>query len=184
VEHWDLADTVYCPCNARIKKTIQTMEDDETTFIVNQDLAIPPIPLFCKRNKQSIIQTRRTFLCSYLISMERPASPETYPYHTCSPGRPKTRSLTRNENPQSKPAQPSQPNQPNEQDQQGEQGKQKQPAAIALHGQLASKGSKAHQYQKGGRRKPKNIIASGVGLLRSPRKASPNSEEHNWEERL
>jgi hypothetical protein len=43
VEHWcDLADTVYCPCNARIKKTILTMEDPETTFIMDQDLAIPP----------------------------------------------------------------------------------------------------------------------------------------------
>ena len=82
LEHWDLADTVYCPCVARKKKIIQTMDDDETIFMMNQDLAIQPIPLFCKRNKQSIIQNRRTFLCSYLIPMERPESRSTYPYRT------------------------------------------------------------------------------------------------------
>jgi hypothetical protein len=59
-----------------------------------------------------------------------------------------------------------------------------QPASIALHEQLASKGRQAHQYQKGGRRQPKGFIATAVGLLKSPRKAGPNSEEHNWEERL
>jgi hypothetical protein len=59
-----------------------------------------------------------------------------------------------------------------------------QPASIALHEQLASKGRQAHQYQKGGRRQPKGFIATAVGLLKSPRKAGPNSEEHNWEECL
>jgi hypothetical protein len=87
---------------------------------------IPPIPLFCKQNKQSIIQTHRTFLCSYLISM---ASPGTFPYRTYLPGRPKTRSLTQNEGPQSEPAQPNQPNQPGEQEQRGKQGKPGQPAS-------------------------------------------------------
>ena len=138
---------------------------------------IPPIPLFCKQNKQSIIQTHRTFLCSYIISM---ASPGNFPYRTYPPGRPATRSLTRKESPQGEPGQPQQPKQPNqpgEQEQQGKQEKRGQPASTALHKQLASKGRQANQYQKGGHRQPKGFIAT-VGLLKTPKKAGPNWEEH------
>jgi hypothetical protein len=167
LEHWDLADTVYCPCVARKKKIIQKMEDSTTICMMKQNLAIQPIPLFCKRHKQSIIQTRRTFFCSYLIPMERPESRSSYPFRTYPTGRPTTRSLLQNRDTlinQALPGQPDQPGQPNHQGQQGEQ-QQRPPGANALRGQMASKGSSAHKFQKGGGCRPKNIIASGMDLI-------------------